>query len=184
MQCELDGGDHAAGRHIHVAVDASLLAVSRDELDRRHAAGGDAVAAGQPTHAVAEQVAHHAGGPGEAGRRGEPHQRGAIDDVGPAGSGPHAGAVRAGVDLDVGESGGAQEHRVVERRRGAMAVALRHDPQPTRAGLADGVDDIAVVERQRHEGGALVDGEVEGATGGVPADVPGLEQHPLAHCLA
>jgi hypothetical protein len=61
-----------------------------------------------------------------------------------------------------------------------MAVALGHDAEPAQAGLADGGDDVAVVERQRHERRALVDGEVEGAAGGVPAELAGLDDRPLA----
>jgi hypothetical protein len=178
VQRQLDRGDHAAGGQLGERADPGVLAVGRHDLGPEHAVAGDAVAAGQPAHAVAHHVADHAGAAGEAGGGSEAGQRGAVDHVGPTGAGPDACAVRLDVDLDAAEGGRAQQHGVAERagRGRSMTLRLGDDAQAALGGDADGGRHVAVVDRQRDHRGLLIDGEVERAARGIPAQVIGLEE--------
>ena len=84
----------------------------------------------------------------------------------------------ASVDLDADQLGGANQHRVLERAepRGASTAALGHDAQVAAGGHADGRGHLVLVGGEGDERGALVDGEVEWAAGGVPARRAGLEE--------
>jgi hypothetical protein len=67
---------------------------------------------------------------------------------------------------------GGLDHRV--------AVALRGHAQAAGAGLADGDDDVVIVEGQPHQRRALVDGRVEDAAGGIPAELARPDEQSLA----
>ena len=112
----------------------------------------------------------------EAAGRGEAEERGAVGDVGPAGAGPDASTVRPCVDLHARQRVRPQQHRVVERAEagGAVAAALRDDAQAGGPRMTDRGHDVVLVERERDQRRALVDGEVECPPGGVPAHVAGL----------
>ena len=176
MQLELERGDDAAAverlEQLRIAVGAHDLAVGGHDLDRGDAARGEPVAAGEPAHAVAEHVADDAAAAREAAGRGEAEERGAVRDVGPAGARPDASTVRPRVDLHARQRVGPQQHRVVERAEpgGAVAAALRDDAQAGGPRMTDRGRDVALVERERDQRRALVDGEVECPPGGVPAD--------------
>jgi hypothetical protein len=155
----------------------SKRAVGCHVLDGGDGGGGEAVAARQPAHPVAEHGADDARVAGEPAGGGEAEEGGAVGEVGPAGARLDAGAVRERIDLDAGQRAGPQQQGVAERAepRGAMTAALGNDAEPAPARLAHGLDDPRLVHGERHAGGPLVDGEVERPSGRVPARVPGLE---------
>ena len=98
-----------------------------------------------------------------------------LDDGAPLDAGADAGALRAGVDLDLVERAHLHQQHSLADRPGARVVArgLRRDAESLGRGEADGRGDVARVGRVQHRVGALVDGEVEGLAGLVPAGVLG-----------
>ena len=113
-----------------LAVDHPHAPVGRDDLDRQHAVGGQAVAAPEPAQPAAERVADHADVRRGARERGEPELgRRLRRDVHPQRARAHVGATTGGIDADAPQLGRPQQHGAVERpeRRGVVAGALDDD---------------------------------------------------------
>ena len=83
-----------------------------------------------------------------------------------------------GSTLDLLQAADVQQQRVLEVAERALVVAgrLRGDAQPDLAGIRDRRDDALVVGRQRDRGRVLVEQEVEGGTGFIPAGVAGEQE--------
>ena len=159
-----------------VGVDAAVLAVGGDHLERGDAARGQAVRAGQPAEPAAEGVAGHADVRGGAGQRGEPVFGRRGGDVGPDGPALDPGDAAPRVDVDAAHPRQAEQHGVVERAEGSGVVAggLGGHAQAEGGGGADG--GLHVGRRAGGDDGlgALVDREVPRGAGGVPVGVAGV----------
>ena len=162
-----------------VVVDAAQLAVGRDDLDRGQGVRLEAVLAAQPAHAPAERVAGDADRARRARQRREAGRGGLVRHGAPADARAHASAASRDVDLELLESVGAHEQRVLETVDGAGVVAgrLRGDPKAALGGVADRRGYVVGVGGAHHRCGALVVEEVEGLAGGVPGLV-GLGDDP------
>ena len=159
----------------------TTLAVGGHDLGREDAGRGQAVLARQPADPAAERVADDADVVGGAVERGQPVRDGGRDDVGPD---------RAGGDArDAGAAGRPRPRSCAtcstsivpwsEPAGRAVARALHRDPEAELARVFDCCDDVVDRLRQRDDGGALVDGEVPGAAGLVPARAhPGRRGRP------
>jgi hypothetical protein len=152
-------------------------AVGEHHLDRRDGVGGQAVLAADPAEAAAERVAHDPDVRRRAERR---HEAGALElrgDVEPHHAGLGAEGAAVDVDVDAPHLVQLHEHGPVERaeRSSVVTGALRRDAQPALAGEGDGGLDVR--HRAGHDdgGGTLVDVEVPGVAGGVPAGVGGSD---------
>ena len=157
-----------------LGVDPPAYAVGRDEFDRDHGVGGDAVRAGEPADAAAERVADDADVVRRSGERGEAVRRDRGDDVAPEGAGLHAGDQRSTSTSHAaqlarcaaasrrrgrcrGERAGVVAGRPAARRRGRGRLATR--TVWTMSSMLAGDDD---------RDGPLVDREVPGGAGLVP----------------
>ena len=165
-----------------VAIGPQEPAIRGHELDRRHAARGQAELAGVPAHSAAERVAGDADVGRRAMQRGQAHLRGARHDVPPLRAATHAGALPLTIDLDVVERVGLHEDRVFERpeRPGVVACALWSHAVAVVAREPHDGRHVLRVDRQRNRRGTLVDHQVERLAGGVEALVAGTEDLALA----
>ena len=157
---------------VRLRVCAENLAVGGDDLGREHARRGEAVLARHPADPAPERVADDPHVRGRAVERGEAVLDCGVDDVDPDRPGGDARDARLDVDLDAGHPRRVDQQRAVEGSAGgAVARALDRDAKPEGARVVDGRDDVVDGLRQRDHGGALVDGEVPGLAGGIPARV-------------
>jgi hypothetical protein len=154
-------------------INADLLAISRDQLDRTHPVAGEAVFAMVETDTAAKCVAGDANVRARAVQRSQTEFRRPGHHVTPECTGADSGLGRIGIDLNAGEGSRAQQDGVGERtkRRRIVPGALGGDP------LADGgcgADDLAHLVgalRHRDSGWLLDDQDVEGSTFQVPVSV-------------
>jgi hypothetical protein len=128
-------------------VDATELAVGRDELDRNHAVRRQAKLAGVPADAAAERVAGDAYVRRRAVQRGESEIRRLRDHVAPLRAGTDAGDAALDVELDALHRIGLDEDDVVQRakRLGVVTRALGGDLHAVRAGELDDLDHVLLV---------------------------------------
>ena len=156
-----------------VAVDAAQLAVGGDELDRGDAVRRQAVLAAVPADAAAERVADDADVRRRAVQRRQAELGGARRRRRPSRARRGRGRAAArGVDLDALERVGLQQDGVLEvaERAGVVAGALRGDPQAVRrARTRTTAATSSASSGERDQRGALVEDEVVGLAGGVPA---------------
>ncbi|HEX6449118.1 MAG TPA: hypothetical protein VF060_06635 [Trebonia sp.] len=169
VQTHLQRGHHAhaaAAAHgpeqvrIMVGVSADQVAVRGDQLGRGDAVGGQPVAAGQPAEPAAEGVPGHAHRRGGARQRGQAVPGGRDGHVRPHRAGPRAGGAARWVDVHCAHACRPQQHRAVQRfeRSGAVACALRGDPDPAGAGVADRLGHVGGRPGLHDDGGPLVHG--------------------------
>jgi hypothetical protein len=145
-----------------VGVGADQVAVRGDQLGRGDAVGGQPVAAGQPAEPAAEGVPGHAHGRGVARERGQAVLGGRDGHVLPHRAGLGAGGAGGRVDVHCAHACRPQQHRAVQRfeRSGAVAGALRGDPDPVGAGVPDRLGHVGGRPGLHDNGGPLVDGQV------------------------
>ena len=161
-----------------LGVGAHEAAVGGDDLERGDGVGLQAELARQPADAAAERVPGDPDVRRRAVQRGEAVRREPPDDALPLGAGADAHALGAGVDSDLLEPADVQQQRVLEVAERALVVAgrLRGDTQPHLAGVGDRRDDTLVVGGQRDRGRVLVEQEIEGGAGFIPAGVAGEQE--------
>ena len=152
-------------------------AVGGDELDGEHALGREAVLAREPADAAAERVADDADVRRGAVQGGQAGGVGGAGDVLPPGARLDAGAACVDVDLDAAQVAHVDQERPGERaRRGTVTGALDGDLQVALARVGDGGDHVVHGGGQRDDRGALVDRQVPGLAGVVPAHVVGEDE--------
>ncbi len=186
QQVEVQGGDDgvaapaAAQRPEEVGVVARRRPVrgspvGRDQLDRRDAVAGEAVAAAEPAQPAAERVADHADVGGGARHRAEPVLSGGLAQLEHEHAGLDPRRLRIGVDLDAAHALGLEQDRAVERRqrRGAVAGALGGDLEAVLGGEADGGGDVVGALGEDDAVRPLVGDEVPGGSRLVPVGVVG-----------
>ena len=158
-----------------LGVGADEAAAGGDELHRGDRVGLKAVLAGQPAHAAAERVT----GDPDVGRRavqagqtvgGQPR-----GDPVPLDPGADAHAPGRRVDADLLQRADVQQQRVLEAPERTLVVGsgLRRDAEARIAGVGDRCDDVVGVGGEGNRRGMLVEQEVEGRPGFVPAGVVG-----------
>jgi len=160
-----------------VGVGADQVAVRGDQLGRGDAVGGQPVAAGQPAQAAAEGVPGHAHGRGGARERGQAVPGGRDGHVRPHRAGLGAGGAGSRVDVHCPHACRPQQHRAVQwfERSGAVAGALRGDPDPVGAGEPDRPGHVGGRPGLHDNGGPLVHGQVPRLPRLVIASLPGDE---------
>jgi hypothetical protein len=145
-----------------VGVRADQVAVRGDQLGCGDAVGGQPMAAGQPAQPAAQGVPGHPHVRGGARQRGQAVLGGRDGHVLPHRAGPGAGGAGRWVDVHRPHACRPQQHRAVERfeRPGAVAGALRGDPDPVGAGVPDRLGHVSGRPGLHHDGGPLVHGRV------------------------
>ena len=148
-EVELERGDHAVGAAaapqrpeelgVVLGVDPALGSVGGDELDRGEGVRLQAAAARVPADAAHQRVAGDADGAAGSVEGREAVRRDGLDDGAPLDAGADAGALRAGVDLDLVER--ARLHAAAFPRRpagrprcGPWTAARCRAPRPRRSG--------------------------------------------------
>ena len=145
-----------------VGVGADQVAAGGDQLGRGDAVGGQPVAAGQPAEPAAEGVPGHPHVRGGARERGQAVLGGRDGHVLPHRAGLGAGGAGGRVDADPAHPRRPEQHRAVQRfeRSGAVAGALRGDPDPVGAGVPDRLGHVGGRPGLHDNGGPLVHGQV------------------------
>jgi hypothetical protein len=187
MDGELDRGDDAevaaapaqGPEEIGVVlrVGAHQLAVGGDELQRRDGVGLQAVLARQPAHAAAERVAGDADVRRRAVERGEAMGREPRRDALPLDARADPDGHRRRIHDDLLERADVEQDGVLEAAERPLVVTrrLRGDAQPGGSRVGDRRDDVLGVGREGHRRGMLVEEEVEGGAGRIPAGIAGQD---------
>ncbi len=183
VQVQLQGGHDAEGAAsaadgpeqlgVGVRVGAHQLARAVDHVRGQHAVAGEAELAPQPAQAAAHGEAGHADVRRRAQQRRQPVLAGRGRDVSGQRPGLDARHAPVGVDLDARHPRGLDQDRVVQGlvHRGGVAGALGRHAQPVLGREAHRVGHVVGSFGEHHRRGVLVDGQVPGQAGLVPAIV-------------